>query len=112
MTLEAASISQGSNGFILADTLTTRTTGATNLTGPNEINAFNATSGGALTLVDVGGLQVTGIATTNDAITLTTDSLTNGGVITNGGPSSTANIVLNADAFNLAGGTIEPAPPP
>ncbi len=49
VTLDAASISQGSNGFILADTLTTRTTGATNLTGPNEINAFNATSGGALT---------------------------------------------------------------
>ena len=107
VTLEGASITEGSNGLILADTLTTTTTGATSLIGQNDVTRFNGTSGGALTLVDAGGLQVTGIGTTNDAITLTTDSLTNGGVITNGGPSSTANIVLNADAFNLAAGTVE-----
>ena len=107
MTLEAASISEASNGLIVADTLTTTTTGSTNLAGPNEITRFNGTSGGSLTLVDAGALQVTGIATTNDAITLTTDSLTNSGVITNGGGTNTANMILNADAFNLAGGTIE-----
>ena len=50
---------------------------------------------------------MTGISTTNDTITLTTDSLTNSGVITNGGRTSSAKCVLNADAFNLAGGTID-----
>ena len=105
--LEAASINQAGNGFILADTLTTTTSGVTNLAGPNEIAKFNGTSGGALTLVDGGVLQVTGITTTNDAITLTTDSLTNIGTITNtGGAPGAANMTFNADAFNLAGGTI------
>ena len=105
--LEAASISQGTNGFILADTLTTTTSGVTNLAGPNEIAKFNGTSGGALTLVDGGALQVTGITTTNDAITLTTGSLTSTGTITNtGGAPGVANMTFNADAFNLAGGTI------
>jgi hypothetical protein len=107
VNLDAASITEGSNGQIFADTLTTKTTGATNLAGPNDVQRFNAVSGGPLTLVDAGALQVTGISTTNDAITLTTDSLTNGGLITNGGPASTTNIVLNANTFNLAGGTIE-----
>ena len=105
--LQAASISEASNGFIVADTLTTTTTAATNLAGPNEIARLTATSGDPLTLVDAGTLQVTGISTTNDAITLTTDSLTNSGVISNGSSSSAANVILNADAFNLAGGTIE-----
>ena len=108
VTLEAASISQGTNGFILADTLTTTTSGVTNLAGPNEIARFNGTSGGALTLVDGGALQVTGITTTNDAITLTTDSLINIGTITNtGGAPGVANMTFNADAFNLAAGHIE-----
>jgi trimeric autotransporter adhesin len=107
VTLDAASVSQTGNGFVLADTLTTTTTGATNLAGPNDVARLSATSGGPLTFVDAGGLRVTGVSTTNDTITLTTDSLVNEGVITNGGGASTANIVLNADAFNLAGGTVE-----
>ena len=108
VTLQAASISEVGSGFVLADTLTTTTSGITNLAGPNEIARFNATSGGALTLVDGGALQVTGITTTNDAITLTTGSLTNTGTIANtGGAPGVANMTFNADAFNLAGGHIE-----
>jgi filamentous hemagglutinin family protein len=107
VVLEAASITEASNGSIIAGSLTTTTSGATNLAGANEISRFSATSGGPLALVDAGGLQVTGITTTNDTITLTTDSLTNTGVISNGDSTSTANIIFNADSFNLAGGTVE-----
>jgi filamentous hemagglutinin family protein len=106
--LDAASISETGNGFILADTLTTTTSGVTNLAGSNQIAKFSATSGGALTLVDSGALQVTGITTTNDPITLTTGSLTNTGTISNtGGAPGVANMIFSADAFNLAGGTID-----
>ena len=108
VNLNAASITEGPRGAVIADTLTTTTSGVTNLAGPNEIARFNGTSGGVLTLVDGGTLQVSGITTSNDAITLTTDSLTNTGTITNtGGAPGVANIVLNADAFNLAAGTVE-----
>ena len=100
-------ISQTGNGLVVANSLITSSDGSTSLTGPNEIARFNGTSGGPLTLVDSGTLQVTGITTTNDTITLTTDSLTNSGVISNGGGTNTANVILNADAFNLAGGVIE-----
>ena len=105
--LEAASITEASNGSIIADSLTTTTSGATNLAGPNQLSRFSATSGGPLTLVDTGALNVTGVSTTNDTITLTTDSLTNNGVISNGGSASTANIILNADSFNLAAASVE-----
>jgi filamentous hemagglutinin len=107
VTLDAASVSESSNGFVVANALNVTTDGAANLAGPNEVARFSASSGGALTFVDAGSLQVSGIDTTNDAITLTTDSLINEGLITNGGSASTANIILSADAFDLAGGAIE-----
>ena len=105
VTLDAASITERNNGFVRADTLTTITSGNTTLTGPNQINRFHGTSGGALTLVDAGSLEVLGITTTNDPITLTTDTLINSGDIDNGGGAN-ALVILNANAFNLAGGDV------
>ena len=81
-----------------------------NLTVGGNINSVSNFVGGAgaYDVSALGPITVSGpLVTTNGAITLTASSLTNGSLITNGGGSSTSTIILNADAFNLAGGTVE-----
>ena len=63
VTLQAASISEQGNGFILANALTTTTGGATNLSGPNQVSSYSGTSGGNLTLNNQSNLTVTGSVT-------------------------------------------------
>jgi len=76
VTLEAAAISEAGNGFILANTLTTRSTGGdTTLTGPNQVSSFNGSSSGDLSLTNTGALTVTGLNAGGDA------TLTNTGAV-------------------------------
>ena len=63
--------------------------------------SITATAGDDFTIGTGTGIRVSG------PITLSADSLTNAGTITNGGGANTANVVLNADAFNLAAGNIQ-----
>jgi hypothetical protein len=76
--------------------------------------SFNfAPATGDITVTAGRDIQLNGLPTqsaairTAGAITLTADSLSNAGSITNGGGASTANIILNGNAFNLVGGTID-----
>src|SRR5678815_870482 len=85
--------------------------------------SFNfAPATGNITVTAERNFQLNGSPTQSAAIrtagniTLTADSLSNAGSITNGGGASTANIILNGNTFNLVGGTIDggaaPAPIP
>ena len=100
VTLQAASISEASNGFIVANALTTTTSGNTNLTGPNQIASFNATStGGDVSLRNTGVLDVTGMNAFGDATINNIGDVTVSGPWTAGGTSTISvgsDIVLNA----------------
>ncbi|HJT61880.1 MAG TPA: filamentous hemagglutinin N-terminal domain-containing protein, partial [Burkholderiales bacterium] len=108
VTVRGGTISEAPTAGVFADNLTTSSTGSTTLSGANQVGQFTASStAGSITLVDAGALEVLGVTTSNGAITLTGDSLTNAGLISNGGGANTANVILSADAFDLAGGTVE-----
>jgi filamentous hemagglutinin family protein len=68
-----------------------------------------AVTPGNISVIAGGSLQLSnGTAVrANGPITLTANSLTNRGTITNGGGLNTANMILNANAFDLAGGNIQ-----
>jgi filamentous hemagglutinin family protein len=69
VTLVADHIVEGSNGFIVAGTLNTATTGDASLTGPNQVSQFSAAAGGDVMLNNTGPrLTVTSI--TAEGITL------------------------------------------
>ncbi len=64
VTLQAASISEQGNGFILANALTTTTSGATNLAGPNQVSSYSGSTsffGSDLTLNNSGPLTITSL---------------------------------------------------
>ena len=67
VTLQADSISEAGNAFVLANSLTTITSGNAHLTGPNRVSNFNASSGGDVNLNNSGLLNVTGMAALGDA---------------------------------------------
>jgi filamentous hemagglutinin family protein len=61
VTLNAANISEASNGLIVADTLSTTTRGDTLLTGPNRVSSFTAASEfGNVSLTNTSGLLTLG----------------------------------------------------
>jgi hypothetical protein len=68
------------SGTILANRLTTTSSGDTSLTGPNAVSSFNGTSGGGLSLTNTGALTVTGLFAGGNA------TLNNAGDITVTGP--------------------------
>ena len=107
VSLEAASISQGGNAFILASGLTTKSTaGSTSLTGANQVSSFNGTSTGDLALSNSGPLTVTGVYAGGDA------SLVNAlGDVTLTGQwtSSTASISAGAAIVESGAGAIQAA---
>jgi len=107
VTLQAASISEAGNGFILANSLTTNSTGGnTTLTGPNQVSSYNGTSSGDLSLMNTGPLTVTGVDAAGNA------SLVNAlGDVTLTGQwtSSTASIFAGAAIVESGAGAIQAA---
>jgi filamentous hemagglutinin family protein len=84
VTLEAASISEAANGFIIANTLNTTSNGNTTLTGPNQVANYTGWTRtvGDLSLVNNGALTVTNLSAAGNA------RLTNSGDVTVNGPWS------------------------
>ena len=83
VNLDAADISQGPSGLIIAGTLNTTSSGDTSLAGQNEVKVFNATStGGDVSLANTGALDVTAMSAFGDA------SINNVGNVTVSGPWS------------------------
>ena len=75
--------------------------GANATASPVNPGTITVTAGGDLNVGSGTGIRATG------SITLTANSLTNDGTISNGGGASTANMILNADRFDLDGGNIQ-----
>ena len=88
------------SGMILANRLTTTSSGDTSLTGPNAVSSFNGSSGGDLSLTNTGALTVTGLfaggnATLNNAGDVTLTGFWNSfaaSSITTTGPGSDLNV--------------------
>ena len=112
-TVNGASL--GSSGASTqANTITVNATGDVTLESQGagaRIGSSNQTPvpAGNISVTAGGDLELgTGTAVrANGPITLTASSLTSDGTITNGGGASTNNIVLSANAFDLAGGNIQ-----
>jgi filamentous hemagglutinin family protein len=89
------SIGEGTNGFIVADGLTTFSAASTLLGGSNHIHRFNATStGGDVLLYNNEALEVTGLSAFGDA------TLDNYGDVTISGPwtaGGTTSITVHSD---------------
>lgn len=108
VTLNAAgSISEGPNGLIEANALTTTSNAGTNLGGPNQVASFNATNtaAGHIALVNSGNLAVMasnaapgGNITINN---LAGDLSTSGSIAASGGGSADVTLAA-AGAVNIA----------
>jgi filamentous hemagglutinin family protein len=98
VSLEANYISSATNGFVVANTLSTRSVGDTTLVGPNMVANFNGfgASTGHVTFNNRGDLYVTGMTARNA-------TLTNEGGITLSGPwnSSAAAITTTGAGSGL-----------
>ena len=63
-------ITQDANGFILANALTTTSSGSTSLAGENQVSSFNGTSWfGDVALNNAGALEVMGVSAVNASLT-------------------------------------------
>jgi len=112
VSLAAASITEGPNGLILANTLTTATSGDTSLTGPNRAASYSGRStGGSITLNNAGPLVVQAIDAANAAL-ITASSVHGSGAISTGGgftvsvtdASELGGIISGADGLTKNGG--------
>jgi filamentous hemagglutinin family protein len=89
VSLDANYISSASNGFVVANTLTTRSVGDTTLVGPNAVANFNGfgASTGNVTFNNRGDLNVMGMTARNA-------TLTNQGDVTVSGPWNSSTTVI------------------
>jgi hypothetical protein len=104
VTLDANYISETANGFVVADTLSTRSVGDTSLTGPNQIKSFSGSSTlGNVTLVNTLPLRILGVTAAGDVI------VDNSGDVTVGGAEATSatlvyapgDVTINAPGFTI-----------
>jgi hypothetical protein len=102
-TIAADSIATGLGGSVQASSLVTDSTGATSLTGPNQVVVYNGTSGSDLAFNNAAPLNVTAVNAGGTA------ALTAAGTIGISGPVVASGVVLTANGGGIdefGGGSI------